>query len=168
MTLCQMHGPTELAVTVKSQVMWGASVATISPTKNTSLTCRACCESGIESCFSWRGRPPTNPHTCTPEPATMCDYINVPLARNFLLPAKHQDQFEYPPSVYSVGTRNSLPRSGNRLTNENYLRLRLICIELSPIPLHTFITRCLGTGTNLVSEWLVNLLQLLKQWSCGL
>lgn len=71
MTWCQMHWPTELTVRVKCQVMWGASVATNSTTKNTSLTCRACCEFGIESCFSWRGRPPTNPHTWTPEPATM-------------------------------------------------------------------------------------------------
>jgi hypothetical protein len=152
-----MQWPTELTVRVKSHVMWGASGATISPTKNISLTCRACCEFGIDSCFNWWGRPPTNPHTWTPEPANVCDYINVALARD-LLSARHQDQSEYPPSFYSVGTRNSLPRSGNKLTTENYLRLRLICIELSPIPLHTFITQCLRTGTNLAFEWLVNLL----------
>jgi len=127
-----MHWPTELTVRVKSHVMWGASVATISPTENTSLTCRACCEFGIESCFSWQGRPPTNPHTWTPEPATVCDYINVAVAWNFLLSARHQDQSEYPPSFYSVGTRSSLPRSGNRLITDSYLGLRLICTKISP------------------------------------
>jgi len=126
-----MHWPTELTVIVKSQVMRCFSCYHLPYRKYLTHL------QSLLWIWYWEllqlARQATNKPTHM-DPRT-CNSVwlhNVAVAWNFLLSARHQDQSEYPPSFYSVGTRSSLPRSGNRLITDNYLGLRLICTEISP------------------------------------
>jgi hypothetical protein len=54
------------------------------------------------------------------------------ICKKFLTFCKASRSVWVPTQFLSVDTRNCLPRRGTRLTTQNYLRLRLKCIEFRP------------------------------------